>query len=365
MEKSKDRIIDIKKFYTCKEYLKKKFDEGQKNRFQASTKEEYFSWKEDTRKLLWNLIGLDKMESCDLKAEVLEKVVVKNGITREKVIIQVEPDVWMPMYILIPPKLVEREVNCFIAPPGHQGAGKYSVAGCDDIPAVADKIKEYNYDYGFQMAQLGYIVFCPDSRGFGERREEAMQGLDEESFLRSSCFHLAHMAEPLGMTVVGMNTWDMMRLLDYIQERRDLPIKKVGCLGFSGGGLQCLWMSALDDRIAISIISGYLYGYKDALLELNGNCSCNYVPGLWKYVDMGDIGAMIAPRPCLIQSGSTDRLNGPRGLENVYEQVEIMKKAYDLFDAGNYLYHDVCEGGHKWHKEGVEQFLEGLTKAFN
>ena len=30
---------------------------------------------------------------------------------------------------------------------------------------------------------------------------------------------------------------------------------KIGCIGFSGGGMQTLWLSAMDDRIGISVIS--------------------------------------------------------------------------------------------------------------
>ncbi|MFV0342157.1 MAG: dienelactone hydrolase family protein [Anaerocolumna sp.] len=357
-----ERILHIDKYYTCINHMKKKFDQGGKNSFQANTVEEYALWKEETREILRNLIGLNNMETCPLEPKVLERVQITSDITREKIIIQVEPGVYMPMYVLIPEKLNEDDMKCFIAPPGHSGAGKYSIAGCYDIPAVADKIKEFNYDYGMQLAKLGYIVFCPDIRGFGERREEAMQLESEEAFLRSSCFHLAHMAEPLGQTVIGMNTWDMMRLLDYIEERKELQLGKVGCLGFSGGGMLTLWLSALDDRIGLSVISGYMYGYKDSLLELNGNCSCNYVPKLWGHVDMGDIGALLAPRPVMIQSCMEDHLNGPRGIVNTIEQVNIMKKAYQLFQVEHNLYHDICQGGHKWYDENLEEFLVMHTK---
>lgn len=32
----------------------------------------------------------------------------------------------------------------------------------------------------------------------------------------------------------------------------------------------------LDERVRWALISGYLYGVRDALLTLNNNCSCNY-----------------------------------------------------------------------------------------
>ena len=38
--------------------------------------------------------------------------------------------------------------------------------------------------------------------------------------------------------------------------------------------MQTLWLSALDERVRWAIVSGYLYGVRDSLLELNNNCSC-------------------------------------------------------------------------------------------
>jgi hypothetical protein len=62
-------------------------------------------------------------------------------------------------------------------------------------------------------------------------------------------------------------------------------------------------LTALYYRIKAAVISGYFYGYKQSLLEMPDNCSCNYVPHLWEKVDMGDMGALIAPRTLLIETG--------------------------------------------------------------
>lgn len=354
-----NRTIPIKKFYTSKERLLQVMKaKGRKNAFCVDSVEEYFDWKRSTRNLLKGLIGLDKMQSCPLEAKLLESVEIENGITREKVLLQVEPGVYMPVFILIPPKKEEGKQKCFLAPPGHQGAGKYSVAGLREIPAVSEKIDFYHYDYGLHLAKLGYVAVCPDSRGFGERREAALQTEEETAFLNSTCFHLAHMAEPLGMTVVGMCTWDLMRLVDYVFERNEWDTDEIGCLGFSGGGMQTLWVSSLDDRIKTVVISGYFYGFADSFLTLNGNCSCNYVPHLWEHMDMGDIGALLAPRKLMIQSCREDHLNGERGLENVYEQLAVVKNAYRLFEAEENITHDIWDGGHCFHIEHVEGFLK-------
>lgn len=351
-----DRIIEIPKFYSSLPGMLRKFDKyARKDAFEGDTVEEFEVWKKKSRETLWDLLGMKYMETCPLEPRLEERVTLESGIVREKVVIQVEPDTWMPIYILIPPQKSEEKQSCFLALPGHQGAGKYSVAGCYEIPAVMDKIKFFNYDYGMQLAKRGYVALCPDCRGFGERRDAKMQTPgDEKAFLTSSCFHLAHMAEGIGETVAGMCTWDAMRLIDYVYERGEWDTGTLGAVGFSGGGMQVLWLSALDERVKQCIISGYLYGYKDALMILNGNCNCNYVPHLWEHFDMGDVASLIAPRPVAFQSAEEDHLNGPRGLQNVYEQIEIVKAAYALYGAETYPIHDIREGGHRWHEEVLE-----------
>jgi dienelactone hydrolase len=143
-----------------------------------------------------------------------------------------------------------------------------------------------------------------------------------------------------------------MRLIDYVETRPDCDPARLGCAGLSGGGLQTLWLAALDERVRCAVVSGYFYGVRDSLLELCDNCSCNYVPHLWETADMGDIGALIAPRPLLIETGSQDGLNGARGVENVTEQVAVTARAYALLGAPDRLAHSIFEGEHRWH--GVE-----------
>lgn len=353
-----DRTLKIDPYYGSLKGMLAKYDRlSRRDAFTGDTKESYERWKTQARELLWKLLGLDKMENCDLDPRILERKEVAPCIVREKVLLQVEPGTYMPVYILIPQKQTGKKQGCFLALPGHLGAGKYSVAGCGEIPAVKEAIERFHYDYGMQLAKLGYVTLCPDSRGFGERRDEALQGEAEAAFLGSSCFQLAHMAEPLGQTVAGMCTYDVMRLLDYVCERGEWNTDSLGCLGFSGGGMQTLWAAAMDDRIRQAVISGYLYGYRDSLLLLNGNCSCNYVPHLWEHFDMGDIASLIAPRPLLVQSCRDDHLNGPRGLENVAEQLDIVRAAYRLYGKEARLVHDVREGGHCWHGEPLAQVL--------
>ena len=69
---------------------------------------------------------------------------------------------------------------------------------------------------------------------------------------------------------------------------------------------------------------------------------------------MGDIASLIAPRPLAVQSCRGDHLNGPRGLANVTEQLDIVRNAYRLYGEEKYPIHDVREGEHCWHEEVLD-----------
>lgn len=340
--------------------MMRKFDKyARKDCFTGHTKEEFELWRSRMQELLKDLLGLEKMEKSSLNPITQEITTLSGNIRREHIRIEVEPEVWMPMYLLIPAD-ADSSTRPFLCLPGHNGAGKYTVAGVQEYEAVEEKIRKYHYDYGMQLARLGYIAICPDARGFGERREDWEDTIDWETALKGDCYRLAHMGEPLGIPAAGMLTWDLMRGIDYLEERGEWDLSNISCLGFSGGGMQAMWLSALDDRVKLTVISGYLYGFKDSLLMMNKNCSCNYVPHLWEHLDMGDIASLIAPRPFWIQSCFDDRLNGHRGIANVKEQIEIIRQAYGLYDAQDYLLHEICEGTHQWHGEHLKEHLDKL-----
>lgn len=320
---------------------------GRKSGFRAKTKAEHAHWRRRLRKTLRSLIGYDTMRRCPLRPRITEVVELDDHL-RQRIEFQTEPGVTSVLYCLIP-KVGQGPFPAIICTHGHSSGGKLSPAGRRDIPEIAAQIEEYNYDYGVQFVRAGFIAFCPDARGFGERMEPTAWEAYGNDRLRNSCQFLNQMGYPLGQTVTGMWTWDIHCLIDYIETRRDTNAKRLGCAGLSGGGLQTLWAAALDDRIKAAVVSGYFYGYRESLLELHQNCSCNYVPHLYEHIDMGDLGALIAPRPLLIETGTRDPLNGKSGLRNVKSQVNIARGAYRLLDAETNLIHDIFEGGHRWH----------------
>lgn len=336
-------------FYTSEAALSRQFRaRARAMAFQGSTRAEATNWQKKARRRLVELLGLQYFQPCSFKPVKVGST-PQDGFTREEWRIQTERDVWLPFYLLVPDAL-NAPTPLILCPHGHSSVGNLATAGRSDIPEMQPVIAKFNYDYGVQLARRGFITACPVARGFGERREPAVQNDRDNAglLLSSSCHHLMLAGAPLGLTVQGMWTWDLIRLLDFLSQDKRVDANRIGCAGLSGGGLQTLNLAALDTRVKAAVVSGYFYGVKESLQIQNGNCDCNLVPHLWENFDMGDIGALIAPRGLFIETGDVDPLNGPSGLKNVKPQVSIARKAFRAMDATSQLRHYVFAGDHRW-----------------
>jgi hypothetical protein len=147
-----------------------------------------------------------------------------------------------------------------------------------------------------------------------------------------------------GRTLLGERCWDGMVALMYVQTRDDVAGHGVGCTGNSGGGTTCLFLSALDERISVSVPASYFCSFKDSILSMY-HCECNYVPHILEYAEMGDVAALIAPRPLRLVAGEHDPIYPVRGAQ---AQFETVRRAYELLGASERCSLAVHPGGHAY-----------------
>ena len=327
----------------------------------TESREEYEKWAKEAREKLAELLCLGNMRKCEPDAQKLEEEKL-DGYRKEKWIVQTEPGIYAPLYLLIPdgvkPGVKNPVVMC---PHGHTGT-KDATSGTASFPELENTIVIHDYDYGRQAVRRGYIAVCPDARGHGERREPDLWGDEPSRRLGCSCTWLNRMAIPAGRCLAGLWIWDLMRILDWVLTLDIADKDHVACIGLSGGGLQTLYFSAIDQRIGFAAVSGYFYGFKRSLLELL-NCSCNYVPHMWEYFDVGEIGALIAPRSMVIETGDMDHLNGKTGLDNVIPYVNQVKAVYSLYGREDDFRHDIFHGPHKWNGKVSLPMLDRYMKS--
>lgn len=345
------------KYYTTMDYFSRLYDKvGRQHPVNVSSREAFLAWKRDIRRRLASTVGLDLCEAAPALPELLDTRDFPE-YTREHWVIQTEPGVWMP-YFLLKPKCPHNG-GLILNPHGHGGGKETNVADPENPGVISMKKYIGKKAFAEELAAAGYYVACPDARGAGERREAGQQGDTAENWRSNSHREINQMAVGFGMSMIGMMVWDLMRLLDHLLDTLpEVDPEKVGCVGMSGGGQQTIYFSALDERVKCVVTSGYFYGFKESLVRLPGNCSCNFAPNLWTLLDMGDIGAMIAPRPLFVESGRQDHLEGAPGLDNVYPQVQIARDAFELMGCGDRLVHSVHEGGHQWVGTGVIDFFD-------
>lgn len=408
MAENMKELPEISKIYpTLPSMLRKYARYGRQDYFQGQRAEEFMDWQMRSRAMLRALLGLEKMDDCALEPVIDEMVLLSlehadnqievrtdeqcrtirpdrnenkagsvrtenakagphDAICRYHVLLRTEPDITLSAYLLVPTS-ANAGTPVFLCPPGHNGAGKYTVAGVRGARAIEESIEKYNYDFGWQLACLGYVAFCPDVRGFGERREELEDTKTLPLAMKGDCYWLAHMGEPIGIPVLGMLSWDLMRCVDFLKEytisedARWNP-DRIIAFGFSGGAMQSLYLSALDERIHAAFLSGYMYGFRDSLLRMNRNCSCNYVPHLMEHFDMGDIASLIAPRRLMIQSCREDRLAGVRGLTNVQEQVDIIRANYAVIGNTENVQQDIEDGPHHLDTRQLQDIAKWLAE---
>jgi hypothetical protein len=106
-----------------------------------------------------------------------------------------------------------------------------------------------------------------------------------------------------------------------------------------------LFLTILDDRAAVCVPTCYFNAFKESILAMH-HCECNYVPRLLEYVEMGDLAAMVAPRPMLFIAGEHDTIYPVAG---TYQQYPTVERAYKLLNAPEKLSLYVHPGGHAYH----------------
>ena len=76
-----------------------------------------------------------------------------------------------------------------------------------------------------------------------------------------------------------------------------------------------MYTAALDDRVQVALVSSYLGQYVVTSLD-EEHCPCNDIPGILRYAEMGDVAALIAPRPVMFVNGRRDPTTGPGARES-------------------------------------------------
>lgn len=216
-----------------------------------------------------------------------------DGYTVENVAIETLKGVYVCGSLYMPTK-TKGLMPVILNPDGHFGDGRYR-ADCQYRCAM--------------QAKMGAIAFSYDLFAWGE------------SLLQ---FKTEDHRKSLAQSIQFLNS---ERILDWLLTLKNADAKRVAITGGSGGGSQTMLVTALDDRIALSIPVVMLSSHH------SGGCPCESGMGVHlcgEGTNNVEIASMAAPRPQLILSDGKD------WTQHVPEvEFPFLKKIYGFYQQEN------------------------------
>lgn len=148
-----------------------------------------------------------------------------------------------------------------------------------------------------------------------------------------------------GYSPAGVEVWNAMRAIDYLETRPEVDASRIGMTGRSGGAAMTWFTAALDPRIKVAapIMGISTYGVNLEHNTQRRHCDCMF-PVNFARQDLMHLGALIAPRPLLTAHGRTDDLFPMPGVEEFERNIA---KLFSSYGRGNEFRNVVVESGHQ------------------
>ena len=324
-------------------------------RFEGKTQADFVRWQRAFRPRLCQALGIDVIETAlagyQPKARRLKRQDLGDHV-REEWVLQTEPTVRLPFYLLRP-KGVRGPLPLVLTPHGHNHPHIY--AGIARTKDEENSIRDGERDIAVQAVREGYLAIAPTTRGFGETRTAA--DLKEEKL--SSCRTMLVHGLLVGRTPVGERVWDMSRLIDWALAEQDADPRRIAITGNSGGGTVSLFAAACEVRITVAVPSCFFCTFAGSIGSIF-HCDCNYVPGILRLGEMDDVAGLIAPRPVSIIAGKEDGIFPIRHVRTAFRRL---KHIYAVAGVPNLCQLHVGDGGHRYYKAGAWPFVRRHFEA--
>ena len=318
------------------------------------------AWEEARPRLqreLREMLSLDPLpERTDLHA-VVTGTIERAGIVVEKLHFQSSPGLYVTANLYRPAK-IEGRLPAILYLCGH---GQVKTNGVSYGNKVA-----YQH-HGAWFARNGYACLTLDTIQLGE-----IEGLHHGTNREGMWWWNSR-----GYTPAGVEAWNSMRALDYLETRSEVDATRIGVTGRSGGGAYSWWIAALDERIKVAAPVAGITDLRDHVVDgvVEGHCDCMYFVNTYRW-DYPMVAALVAPRPLLIANSDKDTIFP---LDGIVRTHSAAARIYTALGAEKNLGLLITEGPHKdtqdlqlpvfrWfnrHLKGADPVIEmAATKLF-
>lgn len=247
-----------------------------------------------------------------------------NDIVIEKVTYRAEPLSTVTANVYRPANRPAERLPALILPSGHGGS----------------KSSPYNQYLGQMYAKAGCVVLAFDPIGEEERDEKGRMGIRGHRIE-----HRIDRCLAMGHSTIGRMVYDTVRGIDYLVSRTDVDPQRIACAGHSLGGTLTEYVTALDERIRVSMPTAWTCNFKDIV----GDLSCCWRPfGLLHAANDPELFGLAAPRcAVLVLAGGKDAC--PMHVDKLKQSaVPLAQRVFGMFGGSDRMAVHVTPGaGHQ------------------
>lgn len=297
-----------------------------------ATVQEWTIQKTALRKELLKAWGGFPENPAPLQPRILGKL-ERDGYAIERLVFQTFPGVWMTANAYVPKR--QGKLPAILMVHGHwRGAKQDPVVQARCIGA----------------AKLGFFVLVVDAFGAGERAIGRALGEYHGDMTAATLL-------PTGLPLSGVQVYENMRAVDYLQQRPEVNPEKIGISGASGGGNQSMYAGGWDERFgAVSPVCsvGNYQAYLGAAC-----CMCEVVPGALRFAEEWGLLGMVAPRGLLVINATRDARQF--SVEEAKKSLALAKPIFELLGKASHLRHTTFESGHDYSQPMREAVYGWMT----
>jgi dienelactone hydrolase len=294
--------------------------------------EDWSAKRGEYRRQLLEMLGLDPLPEKTPLVPVVTGKVEHAEFTVEKLHFQSRPGLYVTGNLYVPKNVdPAKPLPAILYVCGHGASKKGDVS-------FGNKVS-YQHHGGW-FARNGYVCLTIDTLQMGE-----IEGIHHGTHNRGMWWWLSR-----GYTPAGVEAWNCVRALDYLETRPEVDKTRFGVTGRSGGGAYSWWIAAIDERIKCAVPVAGITDLHNHVVDgcVEGHCDCMYMLNTYRW-DYPQVAALVAPRPLLISNTDSD---GIFPLDGVYRTFEQARRIYRLYDATEKntsakVALNITAGGHK------------------